>query len=206
MALRVQAAYTAFVTELCAALRAERRECAVTVMPRVDDRVTVWRSKLIPAVYDYVALGAAATRLRVMAYDQHAPNTAAGPIAGLPWVASVARYTRERVAPAKVELGVPLYGRDWSRGTAATITATAARRLAARHGARVVFDPVQRAPRFRYTAGGVTHTVWFSDPRSVRERAELASRLGFAGLALWAAGQEEAATWPALRRAASRSS
>jgi len=207
MAARVRDAYTAFVEQLCAVLRAEGRQCVVTVMPRVDDRVTVWRDRLIPAVYDYEALGAAATRVRVMAYDQHAPNTRPGPIAGLPWVRAVARYAGSTVPPGKVELGVPLYGRDWSGGTASTVTARAARALAARHGATVTYDGTQRAPWFRYRVAGRTHTVWFSDAASVRDRGALAAAEGLAGLALWAAGQEEAATWPALRRAAaSRSS
>ena len=112
-ARRVRTAYTAFVTDVCAALRHAHKQCVVTVMPRTDDSFAVWRSKLIPAVYDYAALGAAATTLRVMAYDQHAPNTAPGPVGGYPWTAAVARYTRSRVNPGKVELGLPLYGRDW---------------------------------------------------------------------------------------------
>ncbi len=137
-------------------------------MPRTDDSFAVWRSKLIPAVYDYAALGAAATTLRVMAYDQHAPNTAPGPVGGYPWTAAVARYTRGRVNPGKVELGLPLYGRDWGARGATTVRPRGPRRPPATTpgGAR------RRAAGagFRYRAGGVTHTVWFSDAASVRER------------------------------------
>ena len=200
-ARRVRTAYTAFVTDVCAALRHAHKQCVVTVMPRTDDSFAVWRSKLIPAVYDYAALGAAATTLRVMAYDQHAPNTAPGPVGGYPWTAAVARYTRGRVNPGKVELGLPLYGRDWGARGATTVTAPRARALAARYHAPVVHDAGQQAPRFRYRAGGVTHTVWFSDAASVRERFRLARASGFRGTALWAPGQEEPATWPALRAA-----
>ena len=199
---RVRTAYTAFVADVCAALRHAHKQCVVTVMPRTDDSFAVWRSKLIPAVYDYAALGAAATTLRVMAYDQHAPNTAPGPVGGYPWTAAVARYTRSRVDPGKVELGLPLYGRDWGARGATTVTAPRARALAARYHAPVVHDAGQQAPRFRYRAGGVTHTVWFSDAASVRQRFRLARASGFRGTALWAPGQEEPATWPALRAAA----
>ena len=201
-ARRVRTAYTAFVTDVCAALRRAHKQCVVTVMPRSDDSFAVWRSKLIPAVYDYAALGAAATTLRVMAYDQHAPNTAPGPVGGYPWTSAVARYTRSRVSAAKVELGLPLYGRDWSGRGAVTVSGPQARSLAARHHVPVLLDAAQKAPHFRYRSGAVSHTVWFSDAASVRERFRLARASGFRGTALWAPGQEEPATWAALRSAA----
>jgi spore germination protein len=200
-ARRVRAAYSAMVTDVCAALRAAHRQCVVTVMPRTDDSYAVWRSKLTPAVYDYRALGAAATTLRVMAYDQHAPNTAPGPVGGYPWTSAVAGYTRSRVSPGKVELGAPLYGRDWRAGTATTVSAPQARALAASHHRPVLYDTTQRAPHFTYTSGGTSHTVWFSDAASVRERFRLARSSGFRGSALWAPGLEEASTWPTLRTA-----
>jgi spore germination protein YaaH len=200
-ARRVRTAYSAFVADVCAALRRASKQCVVTVMPRTDDSFAVWRSKLIPAVYDYAALGAAATTLRVMAYDQHAPNTAPGPVGGYPWTAAVARYTRTRVSAAKVELGTPLYGRDWSGRTAVTVSGPQARSLAARHRATIRYDAVQKAPTFHYRAGGVGHTVWFADAASVRARFRLARASGFRGSALWAPGQEEPVTWRALRSA-----
>jgi spore germination protein len=65
----------------------------------------------------------------------------------------------------------------------------------------VLYDTTQRAPHFTYTSGGTSHTVWFSDAASVRERFRLARSSGFRGSALWAPGLEEAATWPTLRTA-----
>lgn len=199
VAARVRRAYSAFIRDVCAGLRAARKQCVVTVMPRTDDRYSVWRSKLIPGVYDYAALGAAATKLRVMAYDQHAPNTVAGPIAGYPWVAAIARYTRSKVARAKVELGTPLYGRNWARGSATAVTARQATALAARYGAKISYDRTQRAPHFTYVAAGVRHTVWYSNSTSVRDRYRLARSYGLAGIATWAPGQEDSATWSVLR-------
>jgi hypothetical protein len=115
-AAKVRSSFNAFIKEVCSALRSAGKQCVVTVMPRTDDSYAVWRSKLIPGVYDYAVLGAASTKLRVMAYDQHAPNTSAGPIAGYPWTAAIARYTKSKVAASKVEMGVPLYGRNWASG------------------------------------------------------------------------------------------
>ena len=198
-AVKVRAAYSAFIKDVCAGLRAARKQCVVTVMPRTDDSYSVWRSKLIPGVYDYAVLGAAATKLRVMAYDQHAPNTTAGPIGGYPWTAAVAKYTRSKVWPGKVEMGTPLYGRNWASGTATTLTAPQATALAARYRARVSYDATQKAPWFTYVASGVRHTIWYSNSTSVRDRYRLARAWGFSGVALWAPGEEDSATWSALR-------
>jgi spore germination protein len=200
-ARRVRSAYSAMVTDVCAALHAAHRQCVVTVMPRTDDSFAVWRSTLIPEVYDYRGLGIAATTLRVMAYDQHAPHTAPGPVGGFPWTSAVAASTRSRVSPGKVELGAPLYGRDWRAGTATTVSAPQARALAARHHRPVLYDATQQAPHFTYRSGATSHTVWFSDATSVRERFRLARRSGFRGAALWAPGLEERSTWPTLRAA-----
>lgn len=199
VAARVRSAYSAFIKDVCAGLRAARKQCVVTVMPRTEDRYTVWRSKLIPGVYDYAALGAASTKLRVMAYDQHASNTVAGPIAGYPWVAAIAKYTRSKVAAGKVELGTPLYGRNWAKGSAYTITAPQAATLAARYKARISYDTTQRAPHFTYLAAGVRHTVWYSNSNAIRDRYRLARSYGFAGIAIWAPGNEDSATWSVLR-------
>lgn len=105
-ARRVRGAFTQFVTELCGALHALSRRCTITVMPRTGPRFTVWRAKLMPAVYDYAALSGPADEVRVMAYDQHAQSW--GPRrAGTQWhVGGCARQltipvpTRGAAAPA----------------------------------------------------------------------------------------------------------
>jgi spore germination protein YaaH len=199
MAERVRDGFSAFATDACGALHAALKSCVMTVMPRTDDSTSVWRSKLIPAVYDYAVLGAVADTVRVMAYDQHAPNTGPGPIAGYPWVRAIAEYTRSKIPPHKVELGIPLYGRDWAPGSGTdTDTAPAALAKAARYGATVSWDDEQHAPRFSYTRDGISHEVWFSDARSVGDRLHLARAYGFRA-AYWAPGQEDSETWRVVR-------
>jgi spore germination protein len=203
VATRVRDAYSSFASDVCGALRAEGKTCVHTVMPRTDDSSSVWRGKLTPAVYDYRVLGAVADRVRVMGYDQHAPGTGPGPIAGWPWVSAVADYTRATVPPGKGELGIPLYGRDWlSSGSTTTVTDPGARALARQHGVPVRWDDGQRAPTFTYTAGGVRRTVWFNDARAVAERVTLARSRGL-GAAYWVPSQEDPATWGHVRAVSS---
>ena len=195
---RVREAYSAFAADLCAGLRADGRRCVHTVMPRTHDGWEVWRGRLLPAVYDYRAVGAVADRVRVMAYDQHAGSYGPGPIAGWPWAVAVADYAAATLPAGRGELGIPLYGRDWSGGRATVVTAPRAAELARQHGADVRWDDVQRSPVFEYVSSGARHVAWYSDTRSVTERVALARSRGL-DAAYWVPSQEDPATWASVR-------
>ncbi len=199
-ALRVRSAFDRFVTDLCDALHARHKRCIVTVMPRADDRRRVALGKVMPAVYDYAAIGAAVDRLRVMAYDQHSRKFGPGPVAGYRWVKRIIAYTASKTPLSKVELGIPLYGRDFAHHDSVSITSDQARAIARRHGVTPHLDPVAREATFRYRSHGVRHTVWYSSPRAVAARTRLARADGMAGAAYWAATQELPRTWKAVRR------
>src|SRR5204863_2452306 len=62
-------------------------------------------------VYNPVGIAPFADRIRVMAYA-YSWNTP-GANAPLSWTQKVVDYFAANVPPSKVELGVPLYGRDW---------------------------------------------------------------------------------------------
>jgi spore germination protein YaaH len=204
VALHVRAAFTKFVADLCDALRVHDKSCTVTVMPRVDDSTRVWLGKVTPAVYDYGSIAAAADRMRVMAYDQHSRRFGPGPVAGYPWVKRVIAYTASKAPLTKVELGIPLYGRDFARHDSTSITSDQARAIARRHGNHPRFDRTQREATFRYRSGGVRHTVWFASPHAVAARVRLAAANEMAGVAYWAATYELSGTWNAVRRARMR--
>ncbi|HVT65545.1 MAG TPA: glycosyl hydrolase family 18 protein [Mycobacteriales bacterium] len=202
VALQVRSAFTEFVADLCHSLRSHSMKCDITVMPRVDDSTRVWLGRVTPGVYDYASIAAAADRMRVMAYDQHSHQFGPGPVAGYPWVKRVITYAAGKTSLVKVELGIPLYGRDFAGHDSVAVTSNAALALARRHGVRPRFDPVQREMTFQYRRNGVRHTVWFSNAKAVAARTRLAAASGMAGAAYWAATYELPSTWKAVRRTA----
>jgi spore germination protein len=193
------ARYPAFVAEVCRALHAIGRSCTVTIMPRTTGEHVYWRGHLATWVYDYGALAKVADRVRIMAYDEHAPDGPPGPIAPYPWVKQVMAYASSTMAVGKVELALPAYGYDWSGGKATVITSRQAPQLAVTHGVSPSWDPVQAEDTFRYTAAGRRHIVWYEGAIAAHDRGRLAKAAGLAGIDLWAAGGEDPAVWPLLR-------
>jgi spore germination protein YaaH len=198
---RIAALYPGLVAQICDALHAIDRTCEVTVMPRTTSAHVYWRGHLATWVYDYHSLATVADRIQVMAYDQHAPSGPPGPVAALPWVEQVIAYARSQTPLRRVELGVPAYGYDWSprsRGTA--LTAWQAQQLAAEVHASVRWSAVAAEDTFTYRRAGRRHTVWFENATADYDRATLAGADGLAGIAIWAAGDEDPALWGLVRR------
>jgi spore germination protein YaaH len=93
-----------------------------------------------------------------------------------------------------VELGLATYGYMWGPGATVTFPATQARSIAASEHAVVRWSPAAAEETF----SGDRHTGWYEDARADSLRAELAARAGFAGVAVWAAGDETASLWSSL--------
>jgi spore germination protein YaaH len=198
---RIAAQFPAFIAQACAALHAIHRSCQVTAMPRTTSAQVYWRGELATWVYDYGALARAADRLQVMAYDDHSINFGpVGPVAPLPWVRQVVAYTSSQTPLDRVELGLAAYGYDWSSpGNGTSLPARQAAQLAAQVGAHVRWSPTQGEDSFTYTQRGSRHTVWFENAAADGDRAAIAAADGFAGVAIWAAGDEQPGVWPLLR-------
>ena len=187
--------FTTFVQEAAASLHQKGKQLSITVHPKTAEPGT-WDG---PQAQDYKAIGAVADRVRVMAYDYHWSTSPAGAIAPLPWVDQVAAFAASQIAPAKLQLGVPLYGYDWvgSKGEGLTHDQIEARRTAA--GATRQWSSADSAPWFTYTAGGVTHQVWYEDAQSVGAKLAVVDKYGLAGAVLWRLGGEDAGVWTTAR-------
>ena len=104
--------WTAFINELSAALHAQGKLLAVTIPPPCNTSGTCG-PKSGYWVYNIAGIAPAADRIRIMAYDYHV--SADGPIAPMPWVRSIVQYSASIMDPAKLQIGVPTYGRAWTR-------------------------------------------------------------------------------------------
>lgn len=194
---KLRAGFSALVTDLAASFHQRGLKLSVTVLPKQTDDLHI-RS----TVHDYAAIGRSADRVRVMAYDYSYPGGPSGPVAPLPWVNRVLTYTTSAVDPAKVQVGIPLYGYDWAgpQWAATRISQKDALALRARTGAPLLWDAQRASSHFTYTdKAGVAHEVWYPDPRAVNAKIALVGAHRIAGASFFAFGHEDAGLWPALR-------
>lgn len=160
-----------------------------------DEPLDEWKG-----AFDYKAIGQAVDEVIIMTYEEHWGASAPGSVASIPWVTSVLNYAIANIPPQKIYMGIPMYGYDWpENGTGQVIGYTRAIELARRHGAPLQWDATQHSTYFRYETMGVRHTVYFEDPRSLREKLDLATQKGIRGVALWEMNLSYPGFWEVLQ-------
>jgi len=157
-----------------------------------------------------LALAEAADWVVVMAYAQHAPTNAPGPLAATGWYDSLLARMAPVAARGKLVAGIGAYALDWDRGTprpAASLTFERVLMTArdARPGEApdsvVDFDERALNPTFVYRdTTGERHEVWFLDAVTARNQMALAARRGARGTALWVLGAEDPGLWRLVNR------
>lgn len=116
-------------------------------------------------------------------------------------VREVVDYAITRIPPAKLSLGIPNYGYDWTlpyvRGEsrARTIGNVEAVQIAIENNAAIQFDPVAMSPYFQYFRDGRQHEVWFEDVRSLQAKFALVEEYGLRGMGYWTIMQLFRANW-----------
>ena len=147
-------------------------------------------------VYDYAQLARDASAMSVMAYDQHTASTDPGPVAGLDWVKQVSEASTAGLDRARIELGVPLYYRDWpARGAPSAGSYSELVANAAANDGTVSWDFTSQTPYVRYSAPGEEHVAWMENSTSLLAKLQVAKQMGFGGVAAWRIGLEDPAFW-----------
>ena len=185
-----RANFTTFVGSLAAKLHAANKKLSVTVYAKASDKEN-WNG---PGSQDWIAIGAAADSVKIMAYDYHWSTSAAGAIAPLDWLDQVAAYAEQTIAGSKIMMGLPWYGYDWpSSGGATTATYATAHQTMLTNNATVQRDAASGEPYFSYSG----HTVYFQDAAGYATKVNLLKQKhpGIGGFAHWAAGQEDPDVW-----------
>lgn len=160
---------------------------SVALAPKTSDN----QRGLLYEGKDYALLGAAADSVLLMTYEWgyiYGPPMAVAPINK---VREVVDYAVTRIDPAKIDLGIPNYGYDWTlpyvQGTSAAkvIGNVEAAQIAASAGVPIQFDETAMSPFFRYEKDGLQHEVWFEDVRSIKEKFSLLPAYGLRGMGYW---------------------
>ncbi|MFC7309613.1 glycosyl hydrolase family 18 protein [Streptomyces monticola] len=195
---QVRAGYATFIDQLCRTLHAMNKQCVATVSPQARGNGRIW---------DYRRIGAAADRMRIMAYNMHWEGGPPGPLSSPDWYDDILRRATALVPRHKLEMALPGYGWDWpvggkGRDKAETrhVTSKSAERLRRKVGAKYRLDPASRTPYFHYKDGKVRRTVWYQDARGTAAHLPVLRKYGVRNTALWALNFEDPQLWPALAK------
>ncbi len=180
--------YAEFIERMKLMLNPLGYEVIAALAPKTSDE----QEGLLYRGHDYAAIGAAANAALLMTYEwgyTYGPPMAVAPINN---VRRVVDYALTRVPSAKLFLGIPNYGYDWTlpyvRGEsrARSIGNVEALNIAYRYGAEIMYDTNAQAPFFRYfDENGEEHEVWFEDVRSIKKKLELINEKSLRGAGYW---------------------
>jgi spore germination protein len=190
-------AFSAFVQTVAKQMRAAGYLTMVSVPAKqVDDPTNSW-----DGAFDYKALGAAADVLQVMTYDENGPWGKPGPVAGLDWVELCIKFAVSKVAPGKINMGIPAFGYDWDltdKTKSSQITwSVLSEKFANLDGGE--WDAASSSPHFSWHSDGHLHETWGENERSLGLKVKLLAKYHLAGISVYALGMEDEAFWQALR-------
>lgn len=188
--------FTAFVSQLAAALHAHGKTLSVTAISKTGHND--WSGA---EFFDYPALGRAVDWLEVMAYDENYGTGNGGPTASLKFVNERLAYALSVVPAHKVKLGIPFYGYQyhgepgdpsltWSQAQAILPDPGTIRR----DGPEIVYN---HGPVLVYMNDACSIAVRISDLYKALQHHGIAPA-DFGGVAVYPIGDEPAGYWDAL--------
>ena len=180
-------AFTSFVAECTRRMNEYGIQVSVALAPKTssDQKGLLYEGK------DYGGLGAAANSVLLMTYEWGYTYSSPMAVAPINKVRQVIEYALSQIPMAKIDMGIPNYGYDWTlpyeKGVtkAKTIGNVEAIQLAVNNGATIQYDDVAQTPFFNYTIGNELHEVWFEDVRSINAKLNLINEYNLRGAAYW---------------------
>ncbi|NSL52018.1 glycosyl hydrolase family 18 protein [Calidifontibacillus erzurumensis] len=179
--------------------------------------------------YDYKALAQYADYLFVMTYDERGGGSKNhGPVASLSFIEKSINYALKNVAPEKIVLGIPFYGRVWNMEDVndtlnqnanpvlgESISLNKIPSLLNTYDVTVVYDKStesvkgtftikQGDPQFQLKSWQPplkpgTYEVWFENETSLKAKLDLVRKYNLKGVGSWSLGQEDPAIWKEFR-------
>ena len=194
--------FSAFIVDLSNALHAQNKQLTIAVHAKTANNPG------LGGFQDWVVLGQAVDRLRIMTYDYHwRGSSRPGPVAPIYWVSQVADYAKTVVDPAKVVIGVPFYGYNWpiNGGPAIAQTWDLINELREIYSLDVNLKesdengPVQENWISYSTRQEGRREIWFATSRGLEAKIGLVQELDLAGIAIWRLGGEDPKNWDVIR-------
>lgn len=189
--------YNAFIRELRDAAHARNLTVSIAMGPKTGDNPNQsWMG-----AFDYQTLGKEVDFLMLMTYEWGWVGGPPMAIAPVDQVRAVLEYATSVIDPAKILMGVSLYGYDWplpfQKGVtrASGISNNAAQNLAIAEQSPIQWDAVSASPFFDYTSGSTAHRVWFDDAQSAAIKLSLVDEYGLRGTTVWVLGNEFPQLW-----------
>lgn len=142
--------------------------------------------------FDYSFIGDHSHYVILMAYDENVRHP--GPIASMDWVEATLGYAKSTIAPEKLLLGVPFYGRYWAKGRwGKGLSQQKIEKFYTLYGQH---EPtVSDKGTFFRTEKGV---VWYEGEEQLKAKMDLLRRENLAGLAIWRLGYEKSSFWQVI--------
>ena len=190
--------YVRFLQKARQLLKARGYYISAALAPknRADQRGVLYEG------HDYQAIGQVVDFIFFMTYEWGWSGGSPMAVSPLPQMRGVMEYAITVVPKAKIMMGMPLYGYDWTLPYvvggkfARSISPQTALELAIRYGVSINYDKVSQAPWFRYTdEEGKRHEVWFEDARSMQAKFDLVKELGIRGFYYWVLGNDFPQNW-----------
>ncbi len=165
------------------------------------------------ASYDLSSMEPYVDYFFLMAYDESYKGSAPGPVASIDFVEQSIVKALIEVPANKLILGLPLYGRYWDDSTNQGGDAVTIYRLdlmMPNHEYTYTFDEESKSPFIKLlvkesdkpayinsskTLSPGSYTVWYEDPKSIKEKMNLIHLYGLRGSGVWAIGQEYNHLW-----------
>lgn len=141
--------------------------------------------------HDYNAIGKVADRVIIMTYEWGYSGGPARAVAPVNLISKVLEYAVTEIPSAKIMMGIPNYGYDWTLPYKKGILAKSignyeAVDIARRHSQSIHYDKNQQSPYFNYYDDKKTkHEVWFEDAKSINAKLGLILKYNLDGASYW---------------------
>jgi cellulose synthase/poly-beta-1,6-N-acetylglucosamine synthase-like glycosyltransferase/peptidoglycan/xylan/chitin deacetylase (PgdA/CDA1 family)/spore germination protein YaaH len=179
-----------FMTELYAAFKPHNLQVSQSVP--LDD----------PA-FDYRGLARVNDALLLMAYDEHASESDAGPVASHDWFADLVSRRGAEIGPSKAIVALGNYGYDWrdKSRNGDEVSFQDALRIARESEGKITLAADSLNPAFDYydDQNKFRH-VWFLDAVTAFNSLRVLRDEPWHGIALWRLGSEDPSIWTLLAR------